>query len=165
MASTPCTSPVASERPSELDDLSSTSASNFTIKDDLLLLRCVLGYEEGNPFDYGSGSWREISLLLNQSGETVLQSCMMDRTVRDRSVKLVTKHRTNTNWKRRQSGATEDYTEKIKLMDEAYSLYENRKNQGDLPRARARRDEAADKVQGEARRQLAASTLAEKSNQ
>lgn len=135
----------------------SPRSSGFSLEDDLPLLCCVGGYDEGNPFDYGSGSWKEISALLNGSDECSMKSCS-GRNVRDRNGKLVTKHWANNNWRRRQ----EQYDEKEKLMDKAASLLENKACQADLPRSRERREEVADKDQGAATRDLAMTTLASK---
>eukprot|EP00117_Sycon_ciliatum_P015745 scpid85948/ scgid15471/ len=120
-------------------------------------MRAIVGCEAGNCFNYGSKCWKDFTRALNRSTETSF-STATERTLRERAVKVVTKHRSDSNWRRRQSGNAEERDEKLQLMEEAASIYVNRQLQSDSKS----RKEGLDRAKGAACRELAMSVLSEK---
>ena len=73
----------------------------FSATADVSLLTEVVGWEGGNPFDYGSKAWVEIAKRLSDGVPSLGKAT--ERTVRERALVLVKDHSKDDAWKKRQN--------------------------------------------------------------
>lgn len=96
----------------------------------------------------------------DQHGSSSVNSAS-ERAVRERATKLLTVHRVDSNYRRRQSGISEEHNEKEKLIQDAYKLYSSRVEKADSGK-QAEKKEKEEQAKASAATDKAAETLAGK---
>lgn len=97
----------------------------FLIADDIALLKEVVSALREKPFSRGSAAWGTISDFLTKTDQK--WKTVSIRTLRERTILIVKDYIKEDNYRRKQSGSSEEFDEKDQLLESVATLYREAK--------------------------------------